>query len=187
MKIYGKVSPLDGFSHRGLKLGLILVLYDLANGKNQYGIFYGKLYNARNRTFSLENGENFIERTGQCMLLKSPVGQDCKEEFEEITSFYGLDIDCDLSENQLITYKSMFKKFKQENVVLSDIIDFMRRPGHSELLSEVDTVLKLILIIPASNAQPERIFSGLKRVKTYLRNSMLQERLNHIMLMNVHQ
>jgi hypothetical protein len=35
----------------------------------------------------------------------------------------------------------MFKKFKQENVVLSDIIDFMERPGHSELLSEVDTVL----------------------------------------------
>ena len=108
-------------------------------GKINMGFFYGKLYNSRNRTFSLENGENFIERTGQCMLLKSPVGQDCKEEFEEITSFYGLDIDCDLSENQLITYKSMFKKFKQENVVLSDIIDFMRRPGHSELLSEVDT------------------------------------------------
>ena len=59
MKIYGKVSPLDGFSHRGLKLGLILVLYDLANGKNQYGIFYGKLYNSRNRTFSLENGKFF--------------------------------------------------------------------------------------------------------------------------------
>ena len=63
----------------------------------------------------------------------------------------------------------------------------MKRPGHSELLSEVDTVPKLILIIPASNAQPESIVSGLKRVKTYLRNSMSQERLNHIMLMNVHQ
>jgi hypothetical protein len=30
----------------------------------------------------------------------------------------------------------MFKKFKQENVVLSDIIDFMERPGHSELLAK---------------------------------------------------
>ena len=28
------------------------------------GIFYGKKYNPRNRTFSLENGENFIEGTG---------------------------------------------------------------------------------------------------------------------------
>ena len=91
-------------------------------GKINIGFFYGKLFNSRNRTFSLENGENFIERTGQCMLLKSPVGQDCKEEFEEITSFYGLDIDCDLSENQLMTYISMFKKFKQENVVFQILL-----------------------------------------------------------------
>ena len=33
-------------------------------GKNNMGIFYGKKYNPRNRTFSLENGENFIEGTG---------------------------------------------------------------------------------------------------------------------------
>ena len=33
-------------------------------GKNNMGIFFGKLYYSRNRTFSLENGENFIEGTG---------------------------------------------------------------------------------------------------------------------------
>ena len=33
-------------------------------GKINVGIFYGKKYNPRNRTFSLENGENFIEGTG---------------------------------------------------------------------------------------------------------------------------
>ena len=35
-------------------------------GKINMGIFYGKKYNPRNRTFSLENGENFIEGTGHC-------------------------------------------------------------------------------------------------------------------------
>ena len=35
-------------------------------GKINMGIFYGKKYNPRNRTFSLENGENFIEGTGLC-------------------------------------------------------------------------------------------------------------------------
>ena len=34
-------------------------------GKINIGFFYGKLFNSRNRTFSLENGENFIEGTGQ--------------------------------------------------------------------------------------------------------------------------
>ena len=36
-------------------------------GKINMGIFYGKKYNPRNRTFSLENGENFIEGTGQAL------------------------------------------------------------------------------------------------------------------------
>jgi len=35
-------------------------------GKINIGFFYGKLFNSRNRTFSLENGENFIEGTGPC-------------------------------------------------------------------------------------------------------------------------
>ena len=33
-------------------------------GKINMGFFYGKLFNSRNRTFSFENGENFIEGTG---------------------------------------------------------------------------------------------------------------------------
>ena len=33
-------------------------------GKINMGIFYGKKYNPRNRTFLLKNGENFIEGTG---------------------------------------------------------------------------------------------------------------------------
>ena len=48
------------------------------------------------------------------------------------------------------------------------------------------TILKLILVLPATNAQSERVFSGLKRVKTYLRNTMGQDRPNSIMLLNIH-
>ena len=59
--------------------------------------------------------------------------------------------------------------------------------GYSELLSEISIVLKLILVLPASDAESERVFSALKRIKTYLRNSMSQARLNHIMLLNIHK
>ena len=59
--------------------------------------------------------------------------------------------------------------------------------GYSELLSEISIVLKLILVLPASDAESERVFSALKRIKTYLRNSMGQARLNHIMLLNIHK
>ena len=66
-------------------------------------------------------------------------------------------------------------------------MNFMRKPGHSEILSEISTVLRLILVLPATDAQSERVFSSLKRIKTYLRNSMSQARLNHLMLMNIHK
>lgn len=45
----------------------------------------------------------------------------------------------------------------------------------------------LILVMPATNATSERSFSALKRVKTYLRTSMKQQRLNDLMLLHVHQ
>ena len=42
---------------------------NLENGKINMGIFYGKKYNSGNRTFSLENGENFIEGTGHVLVF----------------------------------------------------------------------------------------------------------------------
>ena len=72
-------------------------------------------------------------------------------------------------------------------VVLSDIVDFMRKPGYSELLSEISIVLMLILVLPATDAGSERVFSVLRRIKTYLRSTMSQSRLNHVMLMNIHK
>ena len=43
------------------------------------------------------------------------------------------------------------------------------------------------MTIPVTTSSSERNFSALKRVKTYLRNSMTQSRLNHCMLVHVHQ
>ena len=45
----------------------------------------------------------------------------------------------------------------------------------------------LILVMPATNAISERLFSALRRIKSYLRASMSQERLNHIMVLYVHK
>ncbi len=56
-----------------------------------------------------------------------------------------------------------------------------------DLLCEVCTVMKLVLIMPATNASSECSFSALRRVKTYLRSTMRQERLNHLMILHVHR
>ena len=41
--------------------------------------------------------------------------------------------------------------------------------------------------IPATNAVNERSFSALKRVKTYLRSTTGEGRLNHLVLLHVHK
>ena len=41
--------------------------------------------------------------------------------------------------------------------------------------------------MPATNAASERSFSTMKRVKSYLRCTMQQTRLNHLMIINIYK
>ena len=42
-------------------------------------------------------------------------------------------------------------------------------------------------MMPATNAGSERSFSAVRRIKSYLRSTMSQQRLNHLMLLHVHK
>ena len=59
--------------------------------------------------------------------------------------------------------------------------------AQKEFCSEVCTVTRLILVMPATNAVSERSFSTMRRLKTYLRDAMSQSRLNHMMLLNINE
>ena len=51
-------------------------------------------------------------------------------------------------------------------IVLFQKLDTIKRM----LVAEVIKLVKLILVMPATNAVSERSFSSLKRIKTYLQN-----------------
>ncbi|CAN7980597.1 unnamed protein product [Ixodes pacificus] len=55
------------------------------------------------------------------------------------------------------------------------------------LLDQVVRYVQLLLSVPASAASGERSFSGLRRVKTYLRNRMTQRRLSHLLILHMHK
>ena len=55
------------------------------------------------------------------------------------------------------------------------------------MFDQVEQLVRLLLIIPASSAEAERSFSSLRRLKSYLRTTMKQERLNHCTVLHVHQ
>ena len=55
------------------------------------------------------------------------------------------------------------------------------------MFSEVIILLKILMDAPAINAVSERSASQLRRVKTWLRTTMSQEQLNHLMLLSTHK
>ena len=55
------------------------------------------------------------------------------------------------------------------------------------LFSEVIKLIKIILIVTATNAISERIFSTLKRVKTSIRSIMTDSRLKHLHLIHIYK
>ena len=55
------------------------------------------------------------------------------------------------------------------------------------MFSEVLRLIKIFYTIPVTTATAERTFSALRRLKTYLRATMSQQRLNNTMLLYVHK
>jgi len=59
-------------------------------------------------------------------------------------------------------------------------------PEVRKLFTQVEVLLRLLLVVPASSCEAERSFSALRRLKTWLRSTMTQQRLNHVALCSVH-
>ena len=55
-----------------------------------------------------------------------------------------------------------------------------------DMLSEIDKLLKIYFTFPVTSATAERSFSSLRRIKTYLCNTMSHCRLNNLFLLYIH-
>ncbi|XP_070549960.1 zinc finger MYM-type protein 1-like [Ptychodera flava] len=60
-------------------------------------------------------------------------------------------------------------------------------PVARQMVSEVEKLLRIYLTIPVTTATAERSFSALRRLKSYLRSTMSQQRLNNVMLLHIHK
>ena len=85
----------------------------------------------------------------------------------------------------------LLDKAAADNEVLEDfqsIVAFLSKNAtFRNIITEVSSLVRIILTLPVSSCSAERSFSGLRRLKTYLRSRMTQERLNAIALMNTHK
>ena len=127
------------------------------------------------------------------LLLLAARGESFQEEFDTVTQFYGSDFDAFSLQTQLQSFKEEFKDEAKSDIYLIKIVEafqqMKRDPGQQwklDYYSQVAILVKLILVLPATNAISERSFSAMRRIKTFLRTTMLQKRLNHLMILHIH-
>ena len=72
---------------------------------------------------------------------------------------------------------------------IKGIVKFLQSLSDTErlLYSMVVQLVKLILVMPTTNAISERSFSALLLMKTWLRSTMQQSRLNWCMILHIHK
>ncbi len=119
----------------------------------------------------------------ESVLENAAVGKDIStKDIKEIVQHFKED----LVESDLLTELKMvknvyceksfaYKEFK-EKVIL-----------YKSIFPQTSRLLQLLLVMPATSATAERSFSSLRHVKTYLCTTMKQERLNHLMMIYIHQ
>lgn len=107
----------------------------------------------------------------------------------ETASRVSTERDCDTEKLQL--HRDMFldiiSQRKLEMRTLKDVVLFLQaNQSVREILVEFTKFIKLMLTVPASSCTAERSFSALRRLKTYMRSSMRQSRMNHMAVLHVH-
>ena len=122
------------------------------------------------------------------LLLKTIRKENYSSEFDFVTNLYESDLNVHALEMQLQIFATNFT-MEGKNTIIKDILKYLRDISSAirTLLSEICIIAKLILVMPATNEVGEGSFSALWRVKTYLRSTMKQTRLNHLMILHVHK
>ena len=117
-------------------------------------------------------------------------GENTQKYLDFVTDFYHDDFETSQLQLHLDILQATFPaQLKLPSLSFHDVRKYIQSLSEAErsLISEVVTLLKLILVLPSTNAVSERSFSAMRRLKTYLRTTMKQERLNHLLLLHVHK
>ena len=86
-----------------------------------------------------------------------------------------------------LTSLSLLKKFGDGITMASLLAAVRSNLDKMTTIPEVMVLLKIYLVIPSTTSTAERSFSHLRRVKTYLRSTMHQTRLNNCMVLSAYK
>ena len=128
----------------------------------------------------------------ETLVLKVCRGEKYDEHLDFVCEFYGEDFDKDLLKVQLSLFHTLVTEgdqCKDSDLTIHNIVRVLANLsiGQQVALSQIFILMKLLLVMPATNATSERSFSALRRIKSYLRATMSQERLNSLLTLHIHK
>jgi hypothetical protein len=103
-----------------------------------------------------------------------------------ILSHYGNDID----DNCLLLHLSMLSDLcdrtapRISHADINNVFQVLNNDAWTQMLQEVVNLLRLYLTLPVNSCTADRCFSGLSRLKTYLRSTITRKILNHIAVLH---
>ena len=118
------------------------------------------------------------------LLLKSISKKPAEEEMKTVKASFYDEFDDQSLPCELELLPTIFRGFKPVN--FSDVVDAIQSLSNEKrkLIKNVVIIIRLVLTMGATSATPERSFSTMRRLKTWLRSTMSQKMFNALTLMN---
>lgn len=113
-------------------------------------------------------------------------GVEAEVSLNEVVNFYSRDLE-DLSavENEWFQWRSLLNNLKVTCCSPSEKLKLMLQNDCSTSFPNTYSLLRQYLTLPVTNCTGERSFSHIKRIKSALRSTQAQERLNNLSLLNI--
>ena len=120
-------------------------------------------------------------------LLPRVIGNITNEQIATLYETYQTDLTCNLDEfkREVVRWRTRWSITPRDQMPTSlcETLDAV----NPVLYPSIDTILCIMLTMPVTSATAERSFSVLRRLKTYVRSTMKNDRLSSLALMHIHR
>ena len=123
-----------------------------------------------------------------CALTKvvmEPNKTNIDAEIDIVSDFYGIDKPSLISGRKIVATTIELQKKEEVLSATYKLVKWLHEEGIGTILPSYQAAVAILGAIPATSCSAERSFSALRRIKTYLRNSMKEERLSNVAILNI--
>ena len=119
------------------------------------------------------------------MMSLKEKGQDWRDDFKVVTNFYVDDLPYPLAlDAELSLWTTYWETYRG---LLPDNIATTLKAINFDGFENIKVILCILATLPITSCECERTISALRTLKNYQRSTMVEERLNGLVLMQIHQ